>query len=220
MNNRRHIPGIDEPLPEGEHLLWSGSPSIGVHLRRSPLLPVAGAWLLIAAVLPLVLGSGGPGPTAAHLAWVGVITLVLLTTGWGFAWLVARTTSYAVTDRRIVLRIGIALPAVLNLPIDSLQGAEARVNADGSGDIYLSLAPVGEQPGYALLWPHARPWRWGRPEPAIRWLDDVDTASQALREAALQRKGAVPEAPEARRTVERVGTDFGSPALSGSRGSA
>jgi hypothetical protein len=181
------IPGVDAPLPEGEHLLWSGAPSVAVQLRRGAVLPLAGTWLVLAASLPMILGDGGTGPTLAHLTWVLVIGLFLVASAAGLAWLVSRTTTYAVTDRRVVLRIGIALPAVLNIPLSSLAGANARRHRDGSGDIDLPLADGQDHPGYALLWPHARPWRWGRPEPSLRWLADVSAAAEALRDAARSR---------------------------------
>lgn len=185
MENERHIPGISEPLPEGERLLWSGAPAIAVQLRRGSLLPIAGGWLVLSAALPLVMGSGGTGPTPAHLAWVGVVGLFIVACAVVLAWLVTRTTVYAVTDRRVVMHIGIALPAVLNIPLDTLAGATTRTHPDGSGDINLPLAEADEHPGYALLWPHARPWRLARPEPALRWLDDIEAPARALREVAL-----------------------------------
>lgn len=184
MANQRYIPGVDQPLPEGEELLWSGAPSIGAQLRHNPLLFAAAAWLVLAGALPMVLGIGGPGPTAAHLAWVGVVGAITVGLALGFAWLVARTTTYAITNQRVVMKIGIALPAVFNVPLDTLAGAGMTVRGDGSGDINLPLS-VDDRVGYALLWPHARPWRFGRPEPMLRWVPDVAEPAAALQEAAL-----------------------------------
>ena len=48
-----------------------------------------------------------------------------------------RTSVYTVTDRRVVLRIGVALTASLNLPFRQIEQASVRLHADGSGDIPL-----------------------------------------------------------------------------------
>jgi hypothetical protein len=186
MDPQRTIPGIDEPLPEGEAVLWTGAPSLAVHLRHGSLPRVVGAWFLVAAAV-VAFGAGGGAPTA-HLAWVGLVAVVSLVLVAAVGWLVVRTTTYAITDRRVVMRIGIALPAVLNIPVSSLSGAGARKHRDGSGDIDLALVDSGGI-GYALLWPHARPWRFRVPVPALRWLPDVAVAANALQAAALVHGG-------------------------------
>lgn len=185
MKNHTYIPGVDEPLPPGEELLWSGRPTVRGQLRHGLFLRVAGAWLLVAATLALAVPGAMEGSPLAHLAWTGVVALVVLGIAAGFALLVNRTTVYAVTDRRVVMRIGIALPSVLNLPLEELAGAAARTHRDGSGDIYLPLANESEV-GWALLWPHVRPLRLARAEPALRWVDDVEEVAGILTSAALE----------------------------------
>ena len=186
MSDRHDIiPGVDQPLPQGETLLWTGKPQVGLQLRHSLVLRLAGFWLALAAVLPFLQPSGEGGPALAHLAWVGVTAAVVLAIASGFAWMVHRTTTYAITDRRVVLAHGIALPSVLNIPLERLSGGSCKVNPDGSGDISLPLNDGEERVGYALLWPHARPWKVGRPEPSLRWLADVEEASAVLTSAAV-----------------------------------
>jgi uncharacterized membrane protein YdbT with pleckstrin-like domain len=45
------------------------------------------------------------------------------------AWMTARTTAYAITDRRVVVRFGIAFPATLSLPLRMIQEVQVRVHA-------------------------------------------------------------------------------------------
>jgi hypothetical protein len=202
MSKPTFIPGIDESLPPGETLLWSGKPTVAGQLRRGLLLRIAGVWLLVAAAVPILQPGTVEGSVAAHVAWVGVVGLLVLGMAAGFAWLVRRTTVYAVTNRRVVMRIGIALPSVLNIPLEELAGASCRSHGDGSGDIYLPLAHKSDV-GWPLLWPHVRPWRVTRATPALRWLEDVEQVSGLLTEAALShgRFEAAEEAP--RRRTER-----------------
>jgi len=104
------------------------------------------------------------------------------------AWLSSRTTVYAITDRRIVMQVGIVLPATLNLPLRLVESAELKRFADGSGDIALTVGGE-DRLSYAHLWPHARAWRLRSAQPSLRGLADVAAVGVVLRQAA----GAVAE---------------------------
>ena len=117
---------------------------------------------------------------------LGSIALGLLSV---FAMLIARTSVYTVTDRRVVLRIGVALTASLNLPFRQIEQASVRLHADGSGDIPLLMS--GEtRIGWLMLWPHVRPWRTNRVQPMMRCVPDAAKVagilSTALQEATEQ----------------------------------
>ena len=99
-----------------------------------------------------------------------------------FAVLVARTTVYTLTNRRIVLRIGVALSKCINLPLTLIGSADLRTGTATCGDIALTLAGR-HRLGYAMLWPHARPWRLGRPQPMLRALADAPALAQSLARA-------------------------------------
>ncbi len=70
------------------------------------------------------------------------------------------------------MRIGIVLTLTLNLPFRVIESAGLRTYADGTGDIPLSLAGK-EKIAIIHLWPHARPWRFARPEPMLRAIPDA-----------------------------------------------
>ena len=80
---------------------------------------------------------------------------------WVMAWLTSKTTVYTITDRRVVMRIGIVLSITLNLPFARIRSADASVKSGPSGDIALALSG-NDQIAYVHLWPHARPWRVAR----------------------------------------------------------
>ena len=94
----------------------------------------------------------------------------------------ARTTVYTITNRRVVMRIGIALPVTFNLPYTQIDGAALRPYEDGTGDIPLQLRD-GTRLAYFVLWPHARPWRFSRPEPMLRAVPNAAATAQLLSEA-------------------------------------
>ena len=68
---------------------------------RIALGAMAGASLAVTALVRC--GSSSRSPLAIGIALV-------------FAWASARTTVYTITNRRVVMRFGIALPMTLNLP--------------------------------------------------------------------------------------------------------
>lgn len=96
--------------------------------------------------------------------------------------LIARTTVYTITSRRLVIRFGVALPMTINLPFSVIDAAGLRVYRDASGDIPLSLA-AGERVSFPVLWPHVRPWRLTRAEPMLRCVPQAEHLSRIVAQA-------------------------------------
>ena len=100
----------------------------------------------------------------------------------------ARTTVYTVTNKRIVMRLGIVLTVTFNLPLKRIAAADVR-NLDGSfGDISLALQG-DDRIGWVHLWPSVRPWRINQPEPTLRAIADVQTVAAQVRDAWSQATG-------------------------------
>ena len=97
----------------------------------------------------------------------------------GTAWLSARSTLYTLTNKRVVMRIGIVLTITLNLPLRQVRAADLLAHADGSGDVSLALAGT-HRIGWFHLWPHARPWALRDPQPALRCVADAQAVGQRL----------------------------------------
>jgi hypothetical protein len=193
-------PGLPGRLPEGEAILWQGAPAWRSFARYGFHLPQLGLYfgLLLAWYVAESLAAGTAAWTVlvgtARLAGLAAAALALLT---GLAALVARTTLYTITTRRVVMRVGMALPITLNLPFRLIDAASVRLRADRSGDIALTMAP-GHRVAFVTLWPHVRPWRLARPMPMLRALPDAERAAAvlgralALRAYAPERAAAAP----------------------------
>lgn len=186
------IPGLPERLPAGEKMLWQGKPDWRVlaerafHVREFALY--FGLFLSARGVVAFLDGEGlvmslfsalAVAPLAA--AGTGIILL--------FAWLTARSTIYTITDRRLVLRFGVAIQICVNLPFRQVDSVALKLFKSGHGDLPLTLKGATELT-YAHLWPHARPWKLARPVPMMRSIPDanrvgvllVDAMTHALRE--------------------------------------
>ena len=105
------------------------------------------------------------------------------------AWLSARTTVYTITDRRVVMRVGIVLSVTFNLPFRVIQSAALMTHADGTGDIPLALAGE-DRIAYLHLWPHARPWRIARPQPMLRCVPAAASVAALLSRAVATSQGS------------------------------
>ena len=194
--NRPHVgeheyeaePGLPAPLPAGERLLWRGAPDWrllarrGFHWRKlAAYFGVLIAWRAITMVADgLTLGTA-----LASTLW----TVPLAALALGFiallAWLVASNTVYTLTDRRVVMRVGIVLTVTFNLPLRRIEAARLQTLPGGAGDIALVLNP-DDRIGYLHLWPHARPWHFTRTEPMLRALPDAAAVAQLLADALQQ----------------------------------
>lgn len=167
--------GLPECLPEGEQLLWQGAPNWRAFARQA--LHARGIAFYFGIMLAWrVVSDWSDGAAIAQIAIAGMRFLAFAALAMGviylIAWLTERTTVYSLTNRRIVMRIGIALPVTFNIPFSAIEAVRMSERKDGTGDLPLALA--GQQRiAYLHLVPHARPWRLSRPEPMLRAIPDV-----------------------------------------------
>ncbi len=186
MSEYDHEPtrGLPIELPDGEIILWQGSPrwqSLAVHFChvRSITLyfAILIAWRLIVAHTDKVPVAEAAATVSLLAMFAGIMVGLLCL----FAWAVGGTTIYTITNRRIVLRYGIALTKAVNVPLNAVGTAGLRLYGDGSGDIAISL--VNGKLAYLILWPHARPWSFRNPEPMLRGISDPARVSLILKNA-------------------------------------
>lgn len=189
-------PGLPEPLPQNERLLWQGSPDWrliardALHTRTlSIYFGVLLAWRGVT-----VLTDGG-APLDALVAAAALLPLAAIAIGvlMTIAWLIARTSVYTVTDKRVVMRIGVVLNITFNLPYSQIESAGLRSHRDGSGDLTLVLADT-DRIAYFHLWPHVRPWHVKRSQPMLRGLKDVRHVAALLSSALADSASAAPAA--------------------------
>lgn len=177
--------GLPGPPPEGEHVLWHGQPSMHGLSRRAFHLRAVAIYFAIIIVWQIAVGvhdGRGTPEIVAGATWIALLAGIALSILWLLAYATRRSARYVITNRRIVMRVGVALPITINLPFARIAAADLRVERDGSGEVSVRLAP-GERVAWALLWPHVRPWRLRSPEPTLRGLSDARAVAAVLTDA-------------------------------------
>ena len=211
--------GLPEALPAGERLLWQGSPDWRALARRAFHLRKLSIYFAVMVLLRagFVYSDTGslldalratPGPLALAALALGLVGLV--------AWLSARSSVYTITDKRVVMRIGIVLTLTFNIPLRRIATAGLHLDANGTGDLPLALLPP-DHIAYLHLWPHARPWHLARPQPMLRSVPEAARVAQLLSQAWTEATGvsASARAAEGARTDDAAHTGHRQPALAG-----
>lgn len=183
------VRGLPERLPAGEHILWQGGPrwfSIArqvFHVRAVLLyFGLLGAWFSLSAYY-----DGAPaGQALSYAAWTGVVALCGVTVLCTLAWLIARTTVYTITNKRIVMRFGVAFPMAVNIPFAIVDCISLKKFANGTGNLAIKLTgPDGM--AYLHLWPHVRPMKFSQAEPMLRGIPDAGQVAEMLNTALENR---------------------------------
>ena len=180
------VRGLPGHLPAGEYIVWQGSPRWVATARRVFHAPLVAAYFIALIGWAVVGVAAGHRTLAAALPGIGITAAVglgavaLLA---GLAALSARATIYTVTNRRVVLRFGIALPKCVNLPFTQIAAAGLKTYADGTGDLPLTVKET--RLGFIHLWPNVRPWRVGTPEPMLRGVAEPERVARLLTDALL-----------------------------------
>lgn len=179
------IEGIGEDLPPGETVLWQGRPTFGPVFRDIFHWRWVAAWFVVLfawRVVEAVSAGTAVGPALAATVGLAPIALFGMALLALVAWLTCRTTIYAITSRRVIMRIGIALELTVNIPLKRIQSAAVREQAGAGGDITLDLGGQAHL-AYLHLWPHAQPMQWRNPRPMLRALENVAQVSTVLADA-------------------------------------
>ncbi|MEO0384835.1 MAG: photosynthetic complex putative assembly protein PuhB [Pseudomonadota bacterium] len=194
------VRGLPAALPRGEFVLWQGAPSWRAFARQVFYTHIITALVVAGAIAraALSLNAGASVGTAAGEAGiilafglVGVGILMLL------AWLVERTTVYTITNKRVMMRVGVAIQKTFNVPFAAIDGAALRSNNKDIGNLSVSLKPDVSL-AYLILWPHVRPWRMRNTEPTLRAIPKASNVAKLLTDTytayvqthdALQRSG-------------------------------
>ncbi|MEL6257945.1 MAG: photosynthetic complex putative assembly protein PuhB [Pseudomonadota bacterium] len=176
------VRGLPEPLPEGERILWQGGPSpLALAIQAFHIRFVGAYFAVIAAIRVGSNAQAGANGAellaiAANTAVAGLAAITLLTV---LAWGMARAAVFTLTDKRLVMRYGLAIRKYVNLPFSALASADLRRHGGGSGDIALTLK--GAPPtGYLRLWPFARPLKFSKPQPLLRALPEAEAVAKRL----------------------------------------
>jgi len=173
------VRGLPERPPEGEKVLWQGSPdwwalardAMSVHWIAVYFAFLA-LWRGIAGWMTVDLERGIGAVVVLLLMGAVACGLVML-----FAYIQARATVYTVTNKRVVMRIGAALVVTLNLPYRWIGAADLKLGRGGTGTIAFDL--LGE-----TRFSHVRPWQMKKTQPAFRAIPEAEKVATIIAEHA------------------------------------
>lgn len=186
------IRGLPDYLPADEHIVWQGEPEwhqVALRVFHARKIAVYFAILAVAHVglefadgaTPLVAAKGALWLLILGAATIGMFGLL--------AWLYARTTVYTMTDRRLVMRFGVALPMMINIPWDRIDAADLQQDSARFGSIVLTPG-AGSKMSYWLLWPHAKPWHFSPVRPMLRCIENPDEVAARLQLVVSEQQNA------------------------------
>jgi hypothetical protein len=182
------VEGLPDFLPEGETMVWQGRPTVAAMARRVFFIPHLALYfgLLIAGhtVYRLMEGVSAAQVMGTFVWQASLAATVLVLLAW-LARSYAASVMYTLTSERLVIRSGVALPMMVNIPIEQITAADMRVYRDGTGDIVLT--PVADRKlHWVLLWPNVSAW-YSRPiRPLLRGLAEPHRAADAFAAVASQ----------------------------------
>ena len=107
------------------------------------------------------------------------------------AYLEAKHTVYVITERRIVIRTGVALVFLLNAPFKKIISIDRQTLSQGQGNISFRTDSRKRIP-YLSCWPSVRPWSFLLPSPAFRSIPDIAAVEIIIADLAalnLENKG-------------------------------
>jgi hypothetical protein len=116
------------------------------------------------------------------LALAMIVTLLLMLVGY----ILARTTVYTITNKRVVMRIGAALTVTLNLPFTEIENAAIASSSGNFGSIAIDTKKDAKF-SFLVLWPHVRSWHFKKPKPSLRCIPDASEVAEILANAAKAR---------------------------------
>lgn len=219
FDDSRPLDAAPDGMAKDERIVWQGAPTWrgfalhALHLRAVSLYFLAIlAWRFGAEVMAT--GSAAAGAVSA--AWALALAVPVLGFLALYARLVTRSTRYTVTTRRIVLRIGVALPMTVTIPVDLVASLNLRTNADGTGDVTLDVLP-DRRLSYTVLWPHARPWTFARPEAALRAIPEAEAVAGVIA-GMLARQAGQTDTVAASASNDRHSTDTAHGSLAAAAG--
>lgn len=182
-------PGLPKALPEGETLLWQGSPDSAALAREAFKANWVLGYLLVIAVwrASMAFQDGGFGQSVA----VFLPYFALALAGYAVVRLLARASAkaaiYSITTHRVILRIGAALQVTWTVPFTKIANASLSTRPiTGTGTIAMELVP-GQHISFLALWPHLRPGFGHGVQPAFRCIPDAAQVARILSDAAQTR---------------------------------
>jgi Bacterial PH domain len=178
------VPGLPGRLPDGEYIVWQGKPETKIVMARLLRARWIAGYFGIAALWSVAVGvnnSEGAWLLMGRVTFIAVAAFFMFGMMWLYARAVSKTSLYTLTNKRLVMRVGIALSASFNLPFKQIAGADFRVGSDGAGDVALTLKS-GHGLSGAVFFPHQRGGLWRKLSPQMICLTDAKLVAEKLAE--------------------------------------
>lgn len=188
------IPGLPEDLPEDEVILWQGKPTMYGIARRVFAVRGVTIWFLLLMVWTITAGLAD-GQSALIVFRNSSILLIPMTAALSVLLFlsnaVASTTVYTITNKRLVVRAGVAILKSINIPFKSIAAAALKINKDGSADIPVAIVP-DQRIAYLMMWPHVKLSAFKDVQPMIRGIKDGRRVARILSNALAHYHGTAP----------------------------
>jgi hypothetical protein len=175
-------PGLPEALPAGEKILWQGCPNwaaLAVHAFHVRKVSFYFALMMAWQIVSLHADGVDPLETFFYLMRSLTLSITAVCMLCMAAWWSARTTLYTLTNKRLIMRVGIVLSLTFNLPLRRIRAADVHRLPRDHADIALQL-PNDDRIGWFHLWPHQRAWHVRHPQPTLRCIPQGERVSELL----------------------------------------
>jgi len=176
---------LPSALPKNEKILWQGTPHFWTLAKNLFWIRAVMVYFLVLIVMGFIEGyQEGQSNQQMLMSFALMVLMSILGTGMlaFLAFCTARTTVYTITNRRVVMRIGVVLTKTFNLPLTKIESADIVSQKNQIGNIAIQVES-STKIAFFHLWPHARPWRLQHPEPMLLGLESVDEVSTILTQA-------------------------------------
>jgi hypothetical protein len=185
--------GLPEKLPQGEQILWQGSPDLKTLLFK--VFHMKGLLVYFGLLLAYRVISGVmDGEAFSVVFFAGLQIMIFSSIGLGLicilGYLMASTAVYTITNKRVVMRIGIVLNMTFNFPLKMIESADCGIAKNGCGDIYLKLKGDSKI-AIVHLWPHSRPSKWAVPQPTLRSIKNCSEVAKILVDAWSEQNNTI-----------------------------
>jgi hypothetical protein len=100
------------------------------------------------------------------------------------AYFAARHTCYVITEKRVVIRTGVALVFLLNMPFKNILSIDTKALAQGRGNVIFKVQSKKRIP-YLSCWPSVKVGNFLEPIPAFRSIVDMEEVGRIISEIAI-----------------------------------
>ena len=182
----KHLPNeVGKMIPDGEKIYWSGMPnwrSFGYHAFGIKYLIF---YLIFCAFYSVTQINGGFNFSTFFGKYLPFIISGLFAGMMLFflAYVAASHTCYVLTEKRIVIKTGVALVFLLNLPLKNVVSIDKKTLAQGRGNLSFKAQSKKRIP-FLSCWPSVRGGSFFEPIPTFRSIANIDYIGTLVGEVA------------------------------------